>query len=69
MVLSRPILFVQLILHFILGYRELRESRNRDDPLVKRLLGMRHLPDVPPLSRMLKEVDARSVANLRHPDD
>ena len=55
-----------MILHLLLGYRELRESRYyRDDPLVKRLLGLQRLPDVATLSRMLKEADARSVANLR----
>jgi hypothetical protein len=65
-VFTRPILFLQLILHLMLGYRELRECRYyQDDPLVKRLLGLRHLPDVATLSRMLKEADARSVANLR----
>jgi len=65
-VFSRPILFLQLVLHLLLGYRELRESCHyKDDPLVKRFLGLRCLPDVATLSRMLKEADARSVANLR----
>jgi len=65
-VFSRATLFLQLILHLLLGYRELRESRYYgDDPLVKRLLGLRRLPDVATLSRMLKEADWRSVANLR----
>lgn len=65
-VFSRPVLYLQLVLHLLLGYRELRESRfYRDDPLVKRFLGLRCLPDVATLSRMLKEADARSVANLR----
>jgi hypothetical protein len=65
-VFSRPILFLQLVLHLTLGYRELRETRYyQDDPLVKRFLGLGHLPDVATLSRMLKEADARSVANLR----
>lgn len=65
-VFARPLLFLQLVLHLLLGYRELRESRYyQDDPLVKRLLGLRQLPDVATLSRMLKEADARSVANLR----
>jgi hypothetical protein len=65
-VYSRPVLFLQLVLHLILGYRELRESGYyKDDPLVKRFLGLRCLPDVATLSRMLKEADARSVANLR----
>ena len=65
-VFARSILFLQFILHLFLGYRELRESRYyRDDPLVKRLLGLRQLPDVATLSRMLKEADAKSIANLR----
>jgi len=65
-VFARPVLFLQLILHLLLGYRELRESRYyQDDPLVKRFLGLRQLPDVATLSRMLKEADAKSIANLR----
>jgi hypothetical protein len=65
-VFARPILFLQLVLHLLLGYRELRESRYyQDDPLVKRFLGLRQLPDVATLSRMLKEADAKSIANLR----
>src|SRR3990170_2105371 len=65
-VFSRATLFLQLMLHLILGYRELRDSRYyQDDPLVKRLLGLRRLPDVATISRMLKQADARSVANLR----
>lgn len=65
-VFCRGTLFVQLIVHLLLGYRELRESRYyQDDPLVKRLLGLQRLPDVATLSRMLKEADAKSVVNLR----
>jgi Transposase DDE domain group 1 len=65
-VFSRAILFMQLIVHLLLGYRELRDSRYyRDDPLVKRLLGLKRLPDVATLSRMLRQADARSVDNLR----
>jgi hypothetical protein len=65
-VYSRATLFLQLVLHLLLGYRELRDSHYyRDDPLVKRLLGLRRLPDAATLSRMLKEADAKSVENLR----
>lgn len=57
--LGRATLSLQLVLHLLLGYRELRDSRYyRDDPLVKRLLGLRRLPDVATISRMLKEADA-----------
>ena len=35
-VFARETIFLQLILHLLLGYRELRDSRfYRDDPLVK----------------------------------
>jgi hypothetical protein len=65
-VFSRATLFLQLIVHLLLGYRELRDSRYyRDDPLVKRLLGLSRLPDVATLSRMLQETDAHSVDNVR----
>jgi hypothetical protein len=65
-IFSRATLFLQLIVHLLLGFRELRDSRAyRDDPMVQRILGLRRLPDVSTLSRMLKEADAGSVANLR----
>jgi hypothetical protein len=65
-VFNRATVFLQLIIHLILGYRELQDSRYyRDDPLVKRLLGLNQLPDVATVSRTLKEADAQSVKNLR----
>lgn len=65
-VFSRATLFLQLVVHLLLGYRELRESRYyRDDPLIKRLLGLKSLPDVATLSRMLQQADARSVDHVR----
>ncbi len=59
-------LFLQLVVHLLLGYRELRHADYyRDDPLVQRVLGFKVMPDVSTLSRMLKAADERSVANLR----
>lgn len=59
-------IFLQLVVHLLLGFRELRDSRAyRDDPLVQRILGLKRLPDVSTVSRMLKHADAKSVANLR----
>jgi hypothetical protein len=59
-------IFLQLVVHLLLGFRELRESQAyRDDPLVKRILGLDRLPDVSTVSRMLKNADAKSVENLR----
>jgi len=52
-----------LIVHIVLGYRQLRESAfYREDPLVKRVLGLKSLPSVATVSRMLSEFDGRSVA-------
>ena len=59
-------IFLQLMVHLLLGFRELRDSRTyRDDPLVQRILGLKRLPDVATISRMLKDADDRSVKNLR----
>lgn len=57
---------LQLIVHLLLGFRELRDSRAyRDDPMVQRLLGLKRLPDVATISRMLKGTDPKSIENLR----
>jgi hypothetical protein len=54
-----------LVVHLLLGYRELRDIRYyADDPLVKRVLGLRRLPDVATLSRALAGADAESVRRL-----
>ena len=63
---GRATLFLQLIVHVLLGFRDLHDSRAyRDDPMVRRVLGLEHLPDVSTLSRMLKDADQRSVEHLR----
>jgi hypothetical protein len=65
-VFDRATIFMQLILHLLLGFRELRDAAHyQDDPLVQRVLGLKALPDVATLSRMLKEADPKSVGKLR----
>lgn len=55
-----------LIVHLLLGYRQMRETRYYgDDPMVRRLLGLRRLPDVATMSRALAQVDETSVEKLR----
>ncbi len=55
-----------LIVHFLLGFRRLRDvDYYRDDPLVQRLLGLRRLPDVATISRTLKDMDRTGVEELR----
>ena len=59
-------IFLQLIVHVMLGFRELRDRQYyADDPLVQRVLGLKRLPDVATVSRMLTNADERSVENLR----
>jgi hypothetical protein len=51
-----------LIVHILLGYRNLRESEfYSEDPMVKRVVGLNQLPSVPTLSRMLGEFDQQSI--------
>lgn len=55
-----------LIVHLLLGYRELRHLHfYNDDPMVKRMLGLKKLPDVATVSRFLSSADERSVRNLQ----
>jgi hypothetical protein len=55
-----------LILHLLLGFRSLRDSRYyAEDPMVHRVLGLRRLPDVATVSRLLAAADADSVAELQ----
>ena len=59
-------LYLLLVVHLLLGYRRLREVRYyRDDPLVRRLLGLSQLPDVSTISRALAATDDLSVYRLR----
>lgn len=55
-----------LVVHLLLGYRELRHLKYyADDPLVLRLLGVTQLPSVSTVSRTLATMDAVSVAQLQ----
>ncbi len=61
-----PTLVLCLVVHLLLGYRQLRDRRYyADDPLVKRILGLRRLPDVATVSRALAGVDQESVRCLQ----
>jgi len=55
-----------LIIHFLLGYRRLRDvDYYRFDPMVERVLGVTKLPDVSTISRQLKKVDDESIHSVR----
>ena len=65
-IFSPGTIFMQLVLHVLLGYRELRDvDHYRDDPLVQRVLALKRLPDVATISRMLKDADDNSVHKLQ----
>lgn len=55
-----------LIVHLLIGYRRLADLRfYQDDPLVKRVLGLKRLPDVATVSRTLEGVDKQAVKAQR----
>jgi len=55
-----------LIVHFILGFRHLREMRfHADDPIVQRTVGLKRPPDVATVSRALAGTDSQSVNKLQ----
>lgn len=59
-------LFMQLMVHLLLGFRALRDvACYRDDPLVARALGLKRVADPSTLSRMLKESTEAEVQGLR----
>jgi Transposase DDE domain group 1 len=63
---DRAVVLLGLIVHLLLGYRQLRDARYyRSDPMVRRLLGLRRLPDVATVSRCLAEAGSASVERVR----
>lgn len=55
-----------LIVHLLIGSRKLREMDfYREDPIVCEVVGLKHLPSVPTVSRMLREFDEQSVSSHR----
>jgi len=55
-----------LIVHMLVGYRELRHLQYyQDDPLVCRLLGLTHLPDVATVSHALPTIGRSNRAGVR----
>lgn len=62
----RAAIVLGLIVHLLLGYRQLRDARYyRDDPMVRRLLGLARLPDVATVSRCLAETSRASIERMR----
>jgi hypothetical protein len=60
------IILMLLVVHLIIGHRRLRDvDYYRDDEMVKRVLGLKRLPDVSTISRSLGSADALSVEKVR----
>jgi len=60
------VIMMLLIVHLIIGHRRLRDlDYYRDDEMVKRVLGLKRLPDVSTISRSLGSADKASVEKVR----
>jgi hypothetical protein len=65
-IFGHHVVVLLLIVHLLIGYRRLREiNYYRDDPMVKRLLGLNRIPDVATVSRALATVDGASIEKIR----
>ena len=60
------VITLALILHLILGFRFLRESKSyKEDPIVLRVLGLRNYPDVSTITRNISIVDDTSIIKIK----
>lgn len=58
--------FLQLVVHVLMGFRRLRDRDDyAEDPIVCRLLGVTRLPDVATITRTLADADDKAVARAR----
>lgn len=63
---SHHVIMMLLVVHLIIGHRRLRDvDYYRDDEMVKRVLGLKRLPDVSTVSRALGSADEASVEKIR----
>ena len=60
------VVLMLLIVHLIIGHRRLRDvDYYRDDEMVKRVLGLKRIPEVSTLSRSLRSADEKSVGKVQ----
>ena len=63
---GKNVIVLLLIIHFIIGFRRLRDlDYYKDDPMIKRALGLKRLPNVATVSRELAACDEKNVENLQ----
>jgi len=64
---SHHVIMMLLVVHLIIGHRRLRDvDYYRDDEMIKRVLGLKRLPDVSTISRSLASADEVSVEKIRN---
>jgi len=65
-IFGRASIVMLLIVHLLIGYRRLSDLRYyQDDPMERRALGLKRLPDVATVSRTLDGMDKTAVKQLR----
>jgi phage anti-repressor protein len=65
-IFGHHIVMLLLIFHLLMGFRRLKDlDYYQDDPLVKRLLGLKRLPDVSTVSRALRTIDNPAMEKVR----
>jgi len=65
-IFGHGVVVMAVVVHLLLGYRQLRDLRYcADDPLVRRVLGLTRLPDVATHSRTLAGMDHHSADQMR----
>lgn len=66
-IFSPAVIVLLLVVHLLLGYRELRHVRYyHDDPLVRRILGLKCLPSVATISRTLAAMTQHEVNGFQN---
>lgn len=63
---GHTVVFLLLVVQILMGYRRLRDRDYfEDDPMVQRILGVRHIPDTSTISRHLKETNPENIRKVR----
>jgi hypothetical protein len=65
-IFGHGVVVILLIVHLLIGYRKRQEVKcYEDDSRVKRVLGLKRLPDVATISRTLSQLGNRSVKGAK----
>lgn len=65
-IFGHHVVMMLLMVHLLLGFRRLRDLEYyKDDPLVQRVLGLKRIPDVSTVCRVLKSADEKCIIKIR----